>query len=95
MEVAVIADRVPFVRDTLHEIGPTLRMPAEDEERGFDVSFGERVEDARRRVWIGAVVERESDTLARSANRVNRRTKDWTILPERAVRGGAAPLKCA
>ena len=83
---------MPFVGDARHQFRPSLGVPAEDEERRFDVARFERVENQRRRVRIGAVVEREGDRGSTAVTRANSRNgtpEDRTVSVERAVRRAA------
>ena len=88
--VAVIADRVAFVGDARHEIGPLLGVSAENEERGLDSALAERVENQRRRVGVRAR-RRRSARPRRSRARKPRDgpTEDRTVAVKRAVRRAA------
>ena len=78
-----------FIGDALHEMGPLLRVSAEDEERCLHTARRERVEHNGCRVGIGTVVERERDGAI-----VRRQATDWTpedraVAIEGTVRGAA------
>src|SRR5207302_11138156 len=63
MRERVIADLVTFVVDALHQAGIVLGRNAYEEEGRGCVLALEYIEDLRRVVWIGAVVEGDCDLL--------------------------------
>ncbi len=89
MVVAVVADRVPLLRDAGDQIRPSLGVAAENEERRLDAALGERVEDERRRVGIRPVVEgeRDSEVVRRQAS--DGGTEDGAVAMKCAMRGAA------
>ena len=89
MEVAVIADRVSFVGDTLHEIRPLLGVATQDEESRLDPSRGECVEDQRSGVGVRSVIKGERDRAVTRRHASNRSAEDPAVTMESTVRGAA------
>ena len=59
VEVTVIPDLMSFSHRAVHEIRPSLGVPAENEERCPNTVLTECVENTRRRVGVGPIVERQ------------------------------------
>src|SRR5215471_20870434 len=91
MKVAVVRDGMSFDRDASHEIGPSLGMAPENEECRLDAASGEGIEDRRRRIRVGTIVERQRNgALTRRTGRTRQRsTEERTISMKCTVRGTA------
>ena len=63
MGVGVVADLVAFAHDPLHEADVVRGLRADHEEGAFDVFLLEDVEDLRRPLGIGPIVEGEGDLV--------------------------------
>lgn len=64
MVIGVVADIVALGRDPLYQPRVTLRALANEEECGRHVASGERVEEARCLIRIGAIIEGEANLAA-------------------------------
>src|SRR6266540_1641949 len=84
VEVAVIPDLVAFSRGAQNELGPTLGIAAENEERRPHVFLCQCIQNLGRRVRVRAVVESERyDLLVRREP------------PERGSEDGTVPVECS
>ena len=63
MKVSVVPELMSFLRDAADNLGPTLGMSTEHEERCTHPLTPEHVEDGRRRARIRAVIERDADRV--------------------------------
>ena len=63
MGVGVVADLVAFAHDALHQADILRGLGADEHEGALDVLLLEDVEDLRRPLGVGAVVEGERDSL--------------------------------
>ena len=59
MKIPVIAELMSFANSTMYEVGPTLRMAAQNKKRGAHTVLAECVENPWRRIRIGTIVERQ------------------------------------
>jgi hypothetical protein len=75
VEVPVIAELMPIVRHSPHQLGPALGVTSEHEERGANFFLGERVENSGSGVSIGPIIESQSDDSAIGGNSAERRTE--------------------
>jgi hypothetical protein len=89
VEVAVIAELMSLMRHPMNKLGPPLGVTPENEEGGAHALLGECVQDARRRVWIWTVVERESNYFAIALDSAQRRSEDGAVTVEGTVYGSA------
>src|SRR5258706_10045643 len=85
VEVSVISNLMTFVHRAVNELGPSFRVPAENEEGRFDAVFGERVENAWSRIGIRTVVESQGDFLFFGRQVTHHRAENKTVSVECAV----------
>src|SRR6185369_9239984 len=63
MKVPVVPELMPFLHHAADDLGPTLGMSSEHEERRAHPLTPEHVEDGGRGVWVGAVIEGDADRV--------------------------------
>jgi hypothetical protein len=89
VEVSMIADLMPLVRDPSHQPRPALSVAAEDKKGRAHTLFREGVEDGRSSVRIWTVVEGQCYDFAVTVDLSQRTAEDGTIAVKRAVCGSA------
>jgi hypothetical protein len=89
VEVAVIAELMSFVGDAPHELGPAFGVTSEHEESGPHTLCGQRVENYRGCVGIGAIIEGQRHDLLVALDSAERGTEQRTVAVKGTVDGSA------
>jgi hypothetical protein len=89
MKVSVVADLMAFDNRAVHEIRPSFRMGAQNEERRANSELGERIEDARSCVRIGTVIERQAHLLALGRQLTKHTAEHFAVSVECSMRESA------
>src|SRR5665213_1259636 len=87
VKVSVVANLMTFSRSATRDVGPSLDMSTEKEERHLYVCPLERVEDQRRRIGIWPVIEGQRYVMSGRGQLVQDGSKDGTVSIECPVRG--------
>ena len=85
MKIPVIAELMSFANGTMYEVRPTLRMAAENKKRGAHTVLAECIENPRRRIRIGTIVERQRDFALVRRKVSEHGTENETISVKRSV----------
>ena len=89
MEVAVIPELMPLVRDSPYELWPALGVTSQHEKSRSHPFLGERIEYERRRVRIRSVIESQRHDFSIAWDSSQCRAKERAVAVERAVYGSA------
>jgi hypothetical protein len=85
VEVSVVSELMSFMDSAMNNVGPSLRMPSQNEERCANAVLGKRIEDARRSIGIGPVIERQRNFFSIGRKMAEHAAEDKTVSMKRAV----------